>query len=461
MYQKVNSNRSSERSRSGNDERWVVVHDSERDHYEIPIALAEIGVLERFVTDWYTPLDKPFWQRVANTRAAKFTFGISKRYRPELPSCLTADNKLGFAAGYLGHKLLRRSFLNDVVGGHTGRVAASIANRHGSHLLAASYCAATAFEKLRPGLRRVLFQVHPHPRFLRALYQAKMENDADYAGLNNEDETSVSEVELTKWEQESKLADQILCASNFTRRSLVESGIAAEKISVVPYGVHSEMFQYGQPPGDGPLTVLYVGQKVARKGLRTLLRVWRQLQPANARLVLAGGHVRDESVLHGFEGSFTETPRISNSELVRLFQQADIFVLPSLAEGFGHVYLEALSCGVPIVCTENTGAADIIRNGESGWLIPAGDAVALADCLSWALAHRRQLREMREAARAVAEKYSWSRFREGIREVLLAGTADRHSLTGPLMNQAMKWQQSKIMPDKASAFPAIAQSLQR
>ena len=426
MSRKAKSMHASADSQSSTSERWVVVHDSERDHYELPVALAEVGVLERFVTDWYTALDKPVWQHLANTKLAKSTFGISKRYRPELPSRLTTDNKLGFAAGYIRHKLLKRSSLDDVVGGNTGRTAASIANRHGCHLLAASYCAATAFENLRPDLKRVLFQVHPHPRFLRALYKAKMEEDADYASLINEAETAVSEPELAQWEQESKLADHILCASNFTRRSLEVSGVAADKISVVPYGVHTHMFQYGRPTGDGPLKVLYVGQKVARKGLRMLLRVWQQLQPVNAHLVLAGGHVRDESVLQGFENLFTETPRIGNADLVRLFQQADIFVLPSLAEGFGHVYLEALACGVPIICTDNTGGADIIRHGESGWILPAGDPVALADCLSWALAHRRHLREMREPARAVAEQYSWSRFREGIRKVLLTATTERN-----------------------------------
>jgi hypothetical protein len=151
------------------DDRWVVVHDAERDHYELPVALAEVGALERFVTDWYTGLDRPFWQHLANTRLGKSTFGISKRYRLELPSRLTIDNKLGFAAGFIRHKLTKRPYLDQVVGGNTGRTAASIANRHGCHLLAASYCAATAFENLRPGLKRVLFQVHPLPRFLRSL----------------------------------------------------------------------------------------------------------------------------------------------------------------------------------------------------------------------------------------------------------------------------------------------------
>lgn len=423
MYRKVNSMNERSGMSAGNQQPWVVVHDSERDHYELPIALAEVGLLERFVTDWYTPLDKPVWRRFAHTKLAKSLFGISKRYRPELPSYLTRDHKLDFVTTYFRDKYLHKFFLDHVLGGKTGHYAASIANRHGCHLLAASYCAATAFENLRPGLKRVLFQVHPQPRFLRSLYTAQMERDPDYAALIHEPEVTATEADLCRWEQESKLADHILCASAFTRRSLEESGVPSHRISVIPYGVNAERFHPGQPSGADPMRVLYVGQKVARKGLRMLLRVWQQLQPSNARLVLAGGHVRDEAVLQGFDHLFTETPRIDLGDLVRLFQEADIFVLPSIAEGFGHVYLEALACGVPIVCTENTGGADIIRHGESGWILPAGDADALTDCLSWALTHRAQLREMRAAARAVAEQYSWSRFREGIREALQLATA--------------------------------------
>jgi glycosyltransferase involved in cell wall biosynthesis len=160
-----------------------------------------------------------------------------------------------------------------------------------------------------------------------------MENDHDYAGLTQEPEIAASDQELLQWEQESNLADHILCASVFTRRSLVSSGISAHKISVIPYGINSEVFQFGRPSVDQPMKALYVGQKVARKGLRMLLRVWQQLQPANARLILAGGHVRDQSVLQGFEQIYTETPRIGTGDLVRLFQDADVFVLPSLAAG--------------------------------------------------------------------------------------------------------------------------------
>ena len=80
MYQKAKSSHPPLGVSTNDDQRWVVVHDAERDHYELPVALAEVGVLERFVTDWYTPLDKTLWRKLANTRIGKSTFGISKRY---------------------------------------------------------------------------------------------------------------------------------------------------------------------------------------------------------------------------------------------------------------------------------------------------------------------------------------------------------------------------------------------
>ena len=86
-------------------QRWVVVHDAERDHYELPIALAEAGVLEKFVTDWYTPLDRPLWRVLANS-IGKSSRGMVKRFRSQLPSHLTADDKFDFVWGLLMRKLL-------------------------------------------------------------------------------------------------------------------------------------------------------------------------------------------------------------------------------------------------------------------------------------------------------------------------------------------------------------------
>lgn len=398
--------------------KWVVVHDSARDHYEIPLALAEAGLLEEFVTDWYTPVDNPYWARAASSKICRSTLGIHSRYRRELPSSRVSDRKLGFLAGLAWRKLTRRPYRDEIEGQKAARLAASIANRRNSPLLATSYSGAEAFANLRDDLPRILFQVHPHPRSLRTLYRKLMTQDTDYAGLQIEPEALVSDDALALWETESANADLLLCASEFTKRSLVEGGASPQRIQVVPYGVDSEVFRFGRPRPDAPFTAVFVGQKVARKGLRTLVRAWREAGLTGSRLVLAGGHVRDAGMLSDFEGVFEEVPRTNLQSLIELYQQADVFVLPSIAEGFGHVYMEALACGTPIVCTENTGGADVVRDRECGWIVPAGDREALGNCLAWCVAHRGTLRDMRDNARATAERYTWSRFREHLRQTL-------------------------------------------
>ena len=400
---------------------WVVVHDAWRDRYQLPAAMAEAGLLRCFVTDWYTPADGRVWAALLRTPLGRIAFGLSKRFSAQVPSELTSDRKLQFMAGLLRRRWSKASFDDVREGAKSGRRAALIANATRSHLLAASYSAAEAFEALDQDLARILFQVHPQPRFLRDLYERQMMLESgDCAGLAAETEFSVDEQVMCTWELEASLADHILCASSFTKRSLCWSGIDPERISVVPYGVDLEVFRTREIATRDRFKVLFVGQRVARKGLRALLRTWKKLAPENAELILAGGHQRDAQLLCGFEGCYTDIPRVTEGALVALYQDADLFVLPSLAEGFGHVYLEALACGTPVLCTENTGAADFVSSGVNGWVIPAGDAEALEFRLDWALTHREEVRSMRPAARACAERYSWSAFRASVREIACA-----------------------------------------
>lgn len=402
-----------------------MVHDGARDHYQLPASLAEKDMLERFVTDWYTPMDKLLWRGLSTVHAVERRLKLAKRYSALLPSSLISDNKSAYALGFLSRILTRAPYRDDLEGKRAGTMAAQIANKQRANLFATSYSAASAFTQLDKGLRRVLFQVHPQPLFLRDLYTDFMGQHEDYAGLASEPEMLGDEAQLSHWAQESALAEHVICASSFTKRTLIASGKASEQISVVPYGVDTTAFPFGRPDPQQPLRVLYVGQKVARKSLQLLLRVWNELHPIGAELIVAGGHTRDERILQRFTGTFTDVPQVSRAELLRLFQQADLFVLPSLAEGFGHVYLEALSCGTPIVCTENTGGADLLRGKEAGWVARAGEPEALYRCLADALSNRKRLRAMRSRARAIAEQHTWARFRSGVRDVLEASCSDQ------------------------------------
>ena len=88
----------------------------------------------------------------------------------------------------------------------------------------------------------------------------------------------------------------------------------------------------------------------------------------------------------------------------------DLFCLPSIAEGRALVMQEAMSQGLPIIITPNTGGADLVVPGETGFLVPIRSPEAIADRIQWFVDNRREIPRMGEAARAHAAKYTWETY---------------------------------------------------
>jgi glycosyltransferase involved in cell wall biosynthesis len=110
----------------------------------------------------------------------------------------------------------------------------------------------------------------------------------------------------------------------------------------------------------------------------------------------------------GIADRVTVTGRVSRDELVRLYNQAEVFVSPSLYEGFGLPVAEAMACGAPIVATTAGAFPEVVEDSVSGLLVPPGDARALADAIERLLGDRAlQQRLGREGRRRIAEHFSW------------------------------------------------------
>jgi glycosyltransferase involved in cell wall biosynthesis len=105
-------------------------------------------------------------------------------------------------------------------------------------------------------------------------------------------------------------------------------------------------------------------------------------------------------------------------ELLAAYRKADLFVLPSVAEGFGHVLLEALASGLPILSTTHTAAPDLIEEGREGFVIEPRRPDLIAARIEWALENRRELIDMQFAARSKAEQFTWDRFQQSIVEAV-------------------------------------------
>ena len=102
-----------------------------------------------------------------------------------------------------------------------------------------------------------------------------------------------------------------------------------------------------------------------------------------------------------------EPPR-PHADLLAFMETCDVLVLPSIVEGRALVQQEALSRGLPLLVTRNAGGEDLIEPGQTGWLVPMRDPVALAERIAWFADHRDELPGMREAARRMAAARTWS-----------------------------------------------------
>jgi glycosyltransferase involved in cell wall biosynthesis len=199
---------------------------------------------------------------------------------------------------------------------------------------------------------------------------------------------SDSDIDLMQREHhEQNLADDIICGSSFVKDSLINRGVDANKITVVALGrFKEEKLIQRQPLGQSPqeqadeLRILFVGSVGLRKGIPYLLQALRQIKskiPFTCKIV-GSVEIKPERVAE-YSDVCEFLGRVPRSEVKYLYTWADVFVLPSLCEGSAMVTYEALSLGVPIITTYNSGS--IVRDGIDGSIVPVRDIDAIADKL--------------------------------------------------------------------------------
>jgi glycosyltransferase involved in cell wall biosynthesis len=213
---------------------------------------------------------------------------------------------------------------------------------------------------------------------------------------------------LRRMELEFAECDRIVVPSLMAQRSFAGHGYG-EKTVVVLTGVDADFFS---PSAASAMTaapeifrVCYVGRVEFAKGVGYLLEAWKRLGLACAELLLVGEvNPQVKSLLQGYENCGVRLAgMLSQSDVARCYRESNLFVMPSLNEGLAQVVLEAMASGLPVVATDRTGANDCIENGREGFVLPAHDANALADAISWCYKHREESRAMGKAARARIE----------------------------------------------------------
>jgi glycosyltransferase involved in cell wall biosynthesis len=207
--------------------------------------------------------------------------------------------------------------------------------------------------------------------------------------------------------KEIALCDRIFCLSTLVRDSFVAAGFASDRIDIIPLPTDLATFMPGKErPDDAPFRVLCVAELNPIKGHIYLLEAWKALNLPKAELVLVGTMRQEmKSVLKPYEGLFNYLGPLGRADLVRLYQDSSLLVLPSVQDGFGFVVTEAIACGLPAVVTEHVGAREIIQPNKNGFVVPVRSVEALADAIARIHASSSLQKSLREGAIASRQTF--------------------------------------------------------
>lgn len=371
------------------------------------------------------------------------------------------------ASGGFGEKLLRRAgrsrkaALNRIIDGVPGprlralwaveavaRVAGSVAGRastacHAYDAIFVAHDAAVArlrwpqgldavyayedaaratFERARRrGLLRIWDLPLPQWRTLEAMW---LEEAARWPGAMGERPRLEPDWKKRRKDGELDLADVVVVASGFTRRSVEETGCRKDIVEV-PYGFPVEDFAPKGQGGAGPFTVLAVGTQDLRKGIPYLLEAWRRAALPDARLRLVGAMKLTGTFLARYQGLFEHVAHLARADLEQEYQAADLLAFPTLGDGFGLVMQEAMCCGTPVLTTPCGGGPECLTDGVDGWLVPPRDVDALVERLRQAASDRDRLFRMGLAARNRAERYAWPTAEERLARAIAGAVSGR------------------------------------
>jgi glycosyltransferase involved in cell wall biosynthesis len=414
---------------------WVCAQIGAREHYAIPRALHRSGRLAALVTDWYAFQGNAETLKTDNLKKKteiNVSFQLSKcqhllRWFQRV--CVSAFQRFGGRSAMaarcselpdeLVHAFPVRSLLwkwqvrrlaargrsHEAFIQTDAAFASAVARCHlPPHDVFFGYSYASletlAAERQR-GALTVLDQIDPGAAEFR-LVAEEMARFPELAGPPPPFPGAYYERNRREWE----LADRIIVNSRWSYDALVNQGVPPEKLVVVPLCFEKKAetlkldgFSACQDVSLSAfcsLRVLFLGQVNVRKGIHYLMEAARLLERENIRFDVVGpvgilpGAAAAAPVNMTFHGP------VSRDCAEQWYERSDVFVLPTLSDGFALTQIEAMAHGLPVIATPNCG--EVVSDGLDGFIVPARDAAALAGAIRRYLAEPGLLESQRTAA---------------------------------------------------------------
>jgi len=264
------------------------------------------------------------------------------------------------------------------------------------------HCYSGASEELLHTLRRsgtpsLLFRGSAHIRTQARLLQEEAERTG--CQIDRPDEWMVQ-----REEREYQLATKVLTLSSFAQQTFSMEGFPREKVVVLPLGVDAGQFRASAGVAEersrrilsgAPIRILFVGTLSMQKGCWDLVQMMERLPADRFEWRLIGQVTPEVRGLLPTICRYAEVlPHQSHQTLARWYADADIFLFPTIHDGFAAVLIEAQANALPLFTTTNCAGPDLVSDGHNGWVLPIRSPEAFVERLRWADEHREELAAM-------------------------------------------------------------------
>lgn len=213
-----------------------------------------------------------------------------------------------------------------------------------------------------------------------------------------------------------RTADVLVCPSEFVADELAALGVERSRIHVTPFATDVDEWRRdsGPQPSKTGIDFCFAGNVGYRKGCGFLLEAWRRGPFAEDRLHLCGRvYPEGRRMMAACGAANIVTPGFVDT--AEYFKTCDIYVLPSLMEGSAKSIYEAMNREMPVITTREAGS--IVRDGVDGFIVPAGDARALVDRMTWLKANPESARRMGRAAKQHVSAFTQAAYVDRLKHV--------------------------------------------
>jgi starch synthase len=399
--------------------KFIVAHSGKQHAYRHALALQNRGCLERFVTStYYRPRCQPDtwfsrWPKADRALRRRHLDGLEASVRRQL---LFELPEVACRAVIGNGRLARHlTYLRDVAFDRwVARRQIRACDAQGFWGFQGSCHDSLAAARAR-GLLAVAEFATGHVVAAERILAAEAERCPEWAdSLNN---CGFPAWYRRRLEAEPHRADVCVVASSFSRATLEEAGVPAERIRLLPLGADVRRIEFAPRPARGPFRVLFVGSVGQRKGIKYLLDAYERVRSANTRLVVAGPMVGSGRAFEAYRPHAEYLGRVDQARVFAEMARSHVLVLPSLFEGFGLVMVEAMAAGLPVIGSTHSAAPDIIEDGVSGYVVRPDDVDALSDRLMSLARDRDLVGEMGRRAAERAREFGWDRHEDRLADL--------------------------------------------